>query len=70
MTDPVTGKYTTTEVAQQLGIKRKQLTKFLRRMERALGIRPTQGSAPFHRQFTDVQVDNLRMAYYQSRRTR
>jgi len=56
----------TNEVADHLGIHRKELTRFLRRVERALGVwKPN-----YRRAFTEKQADELRLAYWQSHNRR
>ncbi len=52
----------TSEVADRLGIHPKELTRFLRRVERGLGVwRPNH-----RRTFTEEQAHELYLAYWQS----
>jgi hypothetical protein len=57
----------TPDAARTIGIHPKELTRFLRRTERALGL-PANGYA--RRRFTDRQVAELGLAYWQSRNRR
>lgn len=52
----------TTEAAEKIGIRRAQLTRFLRRVERGLGV----WNPNTRRTFTDQQVEELRLACWQS----
>lgn len=51
----------TTEVAKHIGIPRKELTRFLRRVERGLGIHVPN----LRREFDTDQAEQLRLAYHQ-----
>jgi hypothetical protein len=55
------------QAAERIGTDEAQLRRFLRRVERGLGLRGESGSGEYERrEFTDDQVENLRLAYYQA----
>jgi hypothetical protein len=57
----------TNDAAAKIGIHRKELTRFLRRVERGLGL-PSNDHA--RRQFTNQQIAELKLAYWQSHNRR